>query len=220
MPKTYKDIAQVNKDMTFKAIKGKKYAEVKERVNAFRKLYPSGFIRTEIVQMDEKLVLMKAVVGYYEECKEDSIEGKIYTTSFPEIILGTGHAYEFIAKNKNINSTSMIENCETSAVGRALAMCGIGIDVSIASYEEMNAVVFEDAKEKTVKPIPETDEARKAAAEEFLGYCNKNNLSAALAGKHFGLSGKPSGQKFAEALDDLKSMVELNTIPDDWRLKG
>ena len=40
-----------------------------------------------------------------------------------------------------INKTSYIENCETSAVGRALGMCGIGIDTSIASYDEVATAI-------------------------------------------------------------------------------
>ena len=48
----------------------------------------------------------------------------------------TGHAYE--KENSSfINKTSYIENCETSAVGRALAMLGFEIKKSIASKEEV-----------------------------------------------------------------------------------
>ncbi len=51
-------------------------------------------------------------------------------------LLGTGTAYE--KENSSfINKTSYIENCETSAVGRALGMAGFGIDTSIRSAEEM-----------------------------------------------------------------------------------
>ena len=54
-------------------------------------------------------------------------------------ILGTGTAYEKEGSSF-INKTSYIENCETSAVGRALGFAGFGIDTSIASAEEvMNA---------------------------------------------------------------------------------
>ena len=63
-------------------------------------------------------------------------------------VLGTGTAYEKEGSTF-INQTSYIENCETSAVGRALAMCGIGIDISIASYEEVaNAMKNQDAKKE------------------------------------------------------------------------
>ena len=63
-----------------------------------------------------------------------------------ETILGVGHAYEK-EDSSFINQTSFIENCETSAVGRALGMAGFGIDVSIASAEELaTALMNQGAK--------------------------------------------------------------------------
>lgn len=53
----------------------------------------------------------------------------------------TGHAQELETSDvKKINHTSALENCETSAVGRALAMAGIGVVDSIASADEMRKV--------------------------------------------------------------------------------
>jgi hypothetical protein len=49
----------------------------------------------------------------------------------------TGNAYEAIDANDNINRSNALENAETSAVGRALGMAGIGIEDGIASYEEI-----------------------------------------------------------------------------------
>lgn len=214
----YTDLNKVNKDIKTTNIKGKSYAEVKERVNAFRRLFPEGFIRTSIEKMDEKGILMKAEVGYYEPAGAEA-DNYYPAIVYRTIILGTGHAYEFLAKNRNINSTSMIENCETSAVGRALAMCGIGINASIASYEEVNSAVYAKAEAvKEPEPIPETDAQRKASGEEFIGFCQKNNLKATSVAKHYGLTGKPKGAQILAALDDLKSMVDLNTIPKDWRM--
>jgi hypothetical protein len=60
--------------------------------------------------------------------------------------LATGYAQEK-ESSSFINKTSYIENCETSAVGRALGFCGFGIDVSVASYEEVaNAINNQTAK--------------------------------------------------------------------------
>ena len=53
-------------------------------------------------------------------------------------ILATGHAGE--VKGGIINTVSMIENCETSAVGRALGFAGFGIDGGIASEQEIQKV--------------------------------------------------------------------------------
>jgi len=119
----YEDIEKVNKEMTAIDIKGKNYNTVNERITAFRKLQPNGSIQTEIISNLNGVVVMKATI-----INED---GKV---------LGIGHSYE--TENVGfINKTSYIENCETSAIGRALGMCGFGIDTSLASYEEVDVAV-------------------------------------------------------------------------------
>ena len=55
--------------------------------------------------------------------------------------LASGYAQETVSKNQNINRTSMLENCETSAVGRALGFVGIGSVDSIASGDEVNKAI-------------------------------------------------------------------------------
>lgn len=141
----YEDIAKANeaikttkierKDKKTGEIQSKDYAEVNQRIKAFRMCHPNGTITTEIISIENGVVLMKASV--YDE------DGKV---------LGSGYAYE--KENSTfINQTSYIENCETSAVGRALGMCGFGIDTSVASYEEVsNAMANQgDQKEKLTK---------------------------------------------------------------------
>lgn len=123
----YQDISKVNAEITMIDLKGKNYAMVPERVTAFRKLFPEGFISTEIISHDGTNILMQAKVGYYENgCP---------------IILGTGFAQEVRGRGM-VNGTSYVENCETSAVGRALGMIGLGINGGgICSAEELaNAV--------------------------------------------------------------------------------
>lgn len=141
----YEDIAKANeaikttkierKDKKTGEIQSKDYAEVNQRIKAFRMCHPNGTITTDIISIENGVVLMKASV--YDE------DGKV---------LGSGYAYE--KENSTfINQTSYIENCETSAVGRALGMCGFGIDTSVASYEEVsNAMANQgDQKEKLTK---------------------------------------------------------------------
>ena len=55
-------------------------------------------------------------------------------------VIAQGHAHEEKGSS-NINKTSYVENCETSAVGRALALLGIGIDTSIASANEVKDAI-------------------------------------------------------------------------------
>lgn len=115
----YLDLAIANEQIKTTDIKGKDYAEVNQRIKAFRMVYPQGSIPTEIVSIDNGVVIMKASVL--------TDDGRL---------LATGTAYEK-EDSSFINKTSYIENCETSAVGRALGMAGFGIDVSIASAEEV-----------------------------------------------------------------------------------
>ena len=134
----FEDIQKVNETIKTIDVKGKGYAEVNQRIKAFRMLYPDGFIKTEMLSNEDGVCIFKATVGYV---LKTLIDDKVY---IDEIELGTGTAYE--KENSTfINKTSYIENCETSAVGRALAMCGIGIDTSVASAEEVqNAIANQD----------------------------------------------------------------------------
>ena len=117
----------------------KDYAEVNQRIKAFRMLWPEGKIETEMIHNADGVCIFRAhVYGVREDGSH--------------ILLGTGTAYEK-ESSSFINQTSYIENCETSAVGRALGMAGIGIDTSIASYEEVkNAMANADNSSKAKKP--------------------------------------------------------------------
>ena len=120
---TFEDIKKANETLQTTDVKGKPYIEVNQRIKAFRMCYPNGSITTDILSLGDGIVTMKATV-----CNE---EGKI---------LGTGTAQEK-ETSSFINKTSYIENCETSAVGRALGMCGFGIDTSVASFEEVQNAI-------------------------------------------------------------------------------
>jgi hypothetical protein len=113
----------VAKNLKTVDIKGKKYVEVSERIKYFRETCQGWSIITKIIEYTPERVLMRADV-----------------TDDKGSIVSTGHAYED-ANNGFINKTSYIENCETSAVGRALGFLGIGIDDSVASaLEVVNAI--------------------------------------------------------------------------------
>ena len=135
---TYEDIKRANESIITTDIKGKEYAEVNQRVKAFRMVYPSGTIKTDMESNENGVCVFRA--GIYSE------DG---------VLLGTGTAYEK-EDSSFINKTSYIENCETSAVGRALGMAGFGIDTSIASAEEVaNAIENQNKKidEEQIKKI-------------------------------------------------------------------
>lgn len=118
---TLEGIRSVNQRIQKIKIKGKDYATVAARVQAFRELCPDGLIHAEIISINDGVVLMQAQV------KDEN--GKL---------LATGYAQE--KENASmINKTSYVENCETSAVGRALAMLGLGSEEDIASSQEVDA---------------------------------------------------------------------------------
>ena len=138
----FEDIQKANETINTTNIKGKEYAEVNQRIKAFRMVYPDGFIKTELLSNENGICIFRAMVGINFEIIDMKDELQIHDK---EIILGTGTAYE--KENSSfINKTSYIENCETSAVGRALGMAGFGIDTSIASFEEVaNAMQQQDS---------------------------------------------------------------------------
>lgn len=128
---TYEMLEKVNKEMKTIDVKGKPYPEVTEKIKAFKKIYPDGSIQTELISDIDGKCLFKAVVSVTD------IGGQTIT-------LGTGHAFE-VQNQGYINKTSYIENCETSAVGRALSMAGFGSDNSVRGFEEVvNATVQQD----------------------------------------------------------------------------
>ena len=145
----YKELEFINKQLKTTDVKGKPYVEVNQRIMGFRRLYHRGFIKTELIQMENGTVTVMAKVGYYAD------------VDFREIVLATGLAQES-QSSSFINKTSYVENCETSAVGRALGMLGIGIDTSIASAEEVeNAIDGQKHLEDLIRQIKEKVEERR-----------------------------------------------------------
>lgn len=151
---TAEGIQNVNKSLKTIGIKGKDYVQVNSRIAAFRAICPGGTITTDILSMENGVVTMKTTVS--------DEEGHV---------LATGFAQEK-ENASNINKTSYIENCETSAVGRALGMLGIGVDVSVASAEEMQTALknqegFEPCTEAEIKIIESVCRSYKKSPENI-----------------------------------------------------
>ena len=131
MGTTYENICKANDLIKTVELKGKQYAEVKERVKAFRYLYPNGSIQTDLIKADKDEILFKAMA--YDENL---------------FLLSTGYA-----RGKS-NKFFALEDTETSAVGRCLGLLGLGIDTSIASAEEVqDATTKEIFDEPTLKDL-------------------------------------------------------------------
>ena len=149
-------ICAANETLKTLNIKGKDYVSVNERIKAFRYVFPLGTISTEILEDDGERVTVKAYV----------YDGGT--------LLATGHAFEVKAASY-INKTSYIENCETSAVGRALGFFGIGIDASMASAEELvNALVGQEEIKARETASTRIGSKRAEALEMMLAEKNVN----------------------------------------------
>ena len=131
-------------------IKGKEYVEVNERIKFFREHFKGWALTTEILELDDTRCVMKASIFD----KNDRL-------------IATGTAYEK-ESSSFINKTSFIENCETSAWGRALANLGIGIDNSIASELEVKNAIKNSNTKKT-KITKEIYEAMLSACKDGNG---------------------------------------------------
>jgi|TARA_A100001515_G_scaffold144602_1_gene149187 hypothetical protein len=114
-------------------IKGKDYVEVNERLKYFRKSYPNFSLETEILQCTDAHCVFKATI-------KDEL-GRV---------LASGHAHE-VQSSSYINKSSFVENCETSAWGRALANFGIGIDSSVCSAQELSMALAQQKSKPVVK---------------------------------------------------------------------
>ena len=115
-------------------IRGKEYKTVALRVQEFKEKFPSYFLTTEIVKIDDEQCIIKAYAGIHTD------NGNVQT-------FATGHAQEF-RKASQINGTSYVENCETSAIGRCLSALGLSgeqfasaEEVANAMYQQNNPVI-------------------------------------------------------------------------------
>ena len=208
---TYEQIQKANEGMTGVDFKGKNYVMVNSRVTAFRKLFPEGFILTDLLSNDNGVCVMQAKVGYYADGKQ--------------IILGSGLAYEKEASSY-INKTSYIENCETSAVGRALGFLALGADDSICSAEELvNAINNQgktpDANTTTAK-VPDIKQTQKASVTTSKKVPEENPVKKYIGnelvfmGQMFGIEDKNEMlQKFAAMRKSLIDGGVIKDVPSD-----
>lgn len=184
----FEQLKAINEKLDTVDFKGKGYVMVNKRVLAFRELFPNGRIETEIVDLTNGVVTMKAYV-YNEE----------------GVLLATGYAQEK-ESSSYINKTSFVENAETSCVGRALGWVGIGVDGSMASAEELaNAITNqkkmkeEDAKKSAETAYPSRDEMIRVISEKNLN--DPDNITKIL---------KWAGVQFLEEMSDEKLYTAYN----------
>ena len=124
------------------------YITVAERVESFYRKFPEGRIITHIVEHDAErgFILMRA---------------EVYRSAEDVLPAATGHAFELKTEGY-VQRTSYIEVCETSCVGRGLAMAGFEVKRGIASREEMEKVARIE-REEAARPQPQGAAPARAA---------------------------------------------------------
>ena len=165
----------------------KDYVDVAERIRAWYEAYPNGRIETRIIEHNEKRVVIEARA--YRGAKGDS--GPEDDLGFiDDRPAGTGHSAMQIPGATPYTRGSEIENCETSAVGRALVMAGLP-SKRIASGDEIRAKGGDTVvKREVIKSKDE--EILRAAAEVF----------------------EPTDElvDWREAINGSSSIADLNTV--------
>jgi hypothetical protein len=184
-------------------IHGKQYVEVKERIKYFREHFKDWSLTSEVIDLTEDRCVIKATIS-----------------NDKDRVIASGIAYE-TKGSSYINKTSFIENCETSAWGRALANIGIGLDVAIASADE---ILNAKAQDKPKKPkIEKLSDAKFSAMVVAIGEGKGDTVRERLC--KYKISKKQQA-KIDELLSDKKvengvlSIIdELNSIevPTDFK---
>lgn len=139
-------ILEANKQAEPTDVKGAPYIAVHERVKAFRKVFPFGRIETN-VKVENGVCTCTAEIYVLR----NDIVADAERADMP-VLIATGTAVEKDGSSY-INKTSFVENCETSAVGRALGFAGFGIDTDIASSDEVQNAELQDISKQKIGDI-------------------------------------------------------------------
>lgn len=169
-------------------IQGKQYVEVSERLKHFRTTYIGYSLISEVVDINETSITIKATI--YDD-KQNPIASGI-----AQEVKGTSF----------INKTSYVENCETSAWGRALANFGIGIDAAVASYNEVANAITQQKEEKKIEMEGDKKEEKELETPKTL--MTKGNYAVM---KKSAENHRKKGKKWDEILAIMSENVILDT---------
>ena len=142
-------------------IKGKDYVLVSDRVLFFNENYPNGSILTRYEVKDDTYIVQATVVP-----DVDNVVRCFYGTS--QATIGDGM----------VNKSAALENAETSAVGRALAMMGVGVLDSIASADEMSKATSSPANTTARFATPKQVEWIRREASKVSGFEHSKEIDA------------------------------------------
>lgn len=205
-----------DKSLKSKAIKfkDKDYVLVKDRVIAFNEDNQNGSIRTTLIsQPQDEMVIINAIVI------PDVSNPDRYFTGYSQATWGEGY----------INKTAALENCETSAIGRALASMGYGVLESLASADEIfkavgQADISEKATDKQIRAICigltkfgisdeyTMDTKLKVGNSEIMVKDLNKRQASMVMGKM--MDKKTKGEEFKELVVGLEEFDPFEKMPD------
>lgn len=179
------------------AIKGKNYVQVNERVKAFRSTpeFKGWVLQTDIITLTDEICVMQTFIR--------NEEGRVIAT-------GTAREVRNDATSM-VNKTSYVENCETSAVGRALGFLGIGIDENICSADEFSYALQAQEQPQPQKTAPAAPVTSKGGAI----YPAKEEAPKTQE--------KPDDDEFLELMADIESVetsADLIALMHSDRVQG
>ena len=125
------------------------YETVEVRLARFISDFPDFRIDTQLVEASDTRFIVRSA---------------IYRTFLDSVPFATGLAFEMVS-DRGVNSTSALENAETSSLGRSLANAGYAAKGKRASQIEMAKVIAAESKPKTIYGTPNS---RSAAVEQAL----------------------------------------------------
>jgi len=132
------------------------YETVEERLVKYWKDHPDGQIHTEIIEVSASRFIVKASVFRTEA------DARPWTTGLAEETV----------QGRGVNATSALENCETSAIGRALANAGYATKGKRASREEMAKVA---TKQAVVEQIATVKKQMTDTSKEYVPVARADN---------------------------------------------
>jgi len=167
-------------------IKGKQYVEVNQRVIAFRTLseYKDFSLETQVLHLDPESCVIQATIS--------NAEGNV---------LAQGMAQEDKSSSR-INQTSYVENCETSAVGRALGFLGIGIETSIATADEVGMAIAKEGE-----PAPKSKESLNEIFKKSVDYIKAGKNKPDRNTRFIAIQDKYKGTMTASQISKLEKLV-------------
>ena len=179
----------------------------------------SDLLRLEMEKLEQAInnrsreILMKSTVTINQDGKDHTFTGYAHEKEVP---------FDPSRRNQDVNTTSFIENCETSARGRALGAAGIGIEESVASADEVRNAQAQGRRNQTTSPrgdVPQSQKTLEDLHNSVFALFRKNQGSLESQGIDYWGSvkvifGVESRAEMAE--DQWKRLLALTQDTQNW----